>query len=432
MYKRATNVLRRVAHVAGAIALAWICAADVAAADSAGRRCRQGERGRLIGYERAASYPTPDDARAHFEEWVAFYQDYYQFPPLDVTFEYGFDSYKVTYCTDDAVLPGQTAARTTTVTGMVSVPRKSGPLPTVAYVHGTSVSFYDAPSNPNVFGDFSDRGESFEGPPSTAVFAGNGFIYIAPDYLGLGDSTVPRHRYFHAATEASAAIDLMVASQRVLADLRARQNGKLFVFGFSQGGHAALALQRELERMRVSVTGSAVVGGIFDVERWFLASLEKEDSIAQALYTSYLLLAFDDIYDVYGSVGDVFRPRYAAIVDDLFDMQHYFDDVMLALPPPARRLLTPSYYRQVTTDRNDPMRVRLRENAVDRWRPQAPILAFHSAVDEEAPYEDALVSVERLRRRGAAITVRTLPGFDHVNSWVQALPQTVRWFRALK
>ena len=109
----------------------------------------------------------------------------------------------MTYCTDDAVLPGQSFARTTTVTGMVSVPRKSGPLPTVAYVHGTSVSFYDAPSNPNTFGDFSERGESFEGPPSTAVFAGNGFIYIAPDYLGLGDSTVPRHRYFHAATEAS-------------------------------------------------------------------------------------------------------------------------------------------------------------------------------------------------------------------------------------
>ena len=344
----------------------------------------------------------------------------------------GFDSYKVTYCTDDAVLPGQSFARTTTVTGMVSVPRKSGPLPTVAYVHGTSVSFYDAPSNPNTFGDFSERGESFEGPPSTAVFAGNGFIYIAPDYLGLGDSTVPRHRYFHAATEASAAIDLMAASQRVLADLNARQNGELFVFGFSQGGHAALALHRELERSRVQVKGTAVVGGIFDLERWFLVSLEKEDSIAQALYASYLLLAFDDIYDVFDSTADVFRRRYATIVEDLFDMRHYFDDVMFALPPPARELLKPSYYAQVTTDRDDPMRVRLRENAVDRWRPEAPVLVFHSPVDEEAPYDDALVSVERLRRRGATIAVRTLPGFDHVNSWIQALPQAVRFFHAVE
>jgi fermentation-respiration switch protein FrsA (DUF1100 family) len=378
------------------------------------------------------SYPTAHEARAHFEEWIAFYQDYYQFPEnLPVTFENGFDSYKVTYCTDDVVLPGQSMARTTTVTGMVSVPRKSGPLSTVAYMHGTSVSFYDAPSNPNTVGDLSDRGESFEGPPSTAVFAGNGFIYVAPDYLGLGDSTVPRHRYFHAATEASSAIDLMAAARNVLADLRVRQNGELFVFGFSQGGHSALALHRELERMRVEVDGTAVVGAVLDVERWFLGSLAREDSIAQALYVSYLLLAFDDIYDVYESTNDVFRRRFAGTVGNLFDMRHFFDDVMFALPPPARDLLKPSYYAQVTTNRDDPMRVRLRENAVDRWRPDAPVLAFHSPVDEEVPYDNALVSVERLRRRGATIAVRTLPGFDHVNSWIQALPRAVRWFRAI-
>ena len=202
------------------------------------------------------------------------------------------------------------------------MPRKSGPLPTVAYVHGTSVSFYDAPSNPNTFGDLSPRGESFEGPPSAPVFAGNGFIYIAPDYLGLADSTIPRHRYFHAATEASSAIDLLAAARKVLADLKARQNGKLFVFGFSQGGHAALALHRELERMHVKVDGTAVVGGIFDVERWFLTSLEKRTASRQPLYATYLLLAFDDIYDVYDSTADVFRRRYAAIVEDLFDMRH--------------------------------------------------------------------------------------------------------------
>ena len=186
----------------------------------------------------------------------------------------------------------------------------------------------------------------------------------------------------------------MAAARNVLADLRVRQNGELFIFGFSQGGHSALALQRELERMRVKVDGTAVVGEVFDVERWFLGSLAREDSIAQALYVSYLLLAFDDIYDVFESTDDVFRRQYAGIVRNLFDMRHFFDDVMFALPPPARDLLKPSYYAQVTTNRDDPMRVRLRENAVDRWRPEAPVLAFHSQVDEEVPYDDALVSVD--------------------------------------
>jgi hypothetical protein len=130
--------------------------------------------------------------RAYFDEWIAFYQDFYQFPPdIPVTFNYGFDSYKVTYCTVDAALPGHAAGRPTIATGMVSVPRKSGPLSTVAYLHGTSVSFYDAVSNPSIFGAFNENGESFDGPPSNAVFAGAGFIYVGPDYLGLGDSTVP-------------------------------------------------------------------------------------------------------------------------------------------------------------------------------------------------------------------------------------------------
>src|SRR5262245_40427412 len=420
--------------IAGALLLAAVPAWSGVPVDAAPVRaaCRQGDRGRLIRFEQVASFPTAADARARFDEWIAFYQDFYQFPAdLPETFEYGFDAYKVTYCTDDAILPGERFARTTTATGMVAVPRKSGPLPTVAYVHGTSVSFYDVPSNPNIVGPLSSRGESFEGPPSSAVFAASGFLYVAPDDLGLGDSTIPRHRYFHAKTEASAAIDLLAAAQPVLAALHVRADGRLFVFGWSQGGHAALALHRELERMQVRVTGTAVVGGIFDVERWFFTALTSE-TVTRPLYATYLLLAFDDIYDVYASTADVFRPDYASIVEDLFDMRHFFDDIVAALPPPALEILTPSYLAQLTTNRDEPMRVRLRENAVDRWSPRAPLRVYQSRDDEEVPYEDALVSVDRLRRNGATIAVRSFSGLDHVNSWIQTMPRAIQWFRTLE
>ena len=432
MNTRSTNVKRLVALISSAIALTCAAAAVADATPPVNPFCRQGDRGRLLDYQKVASYPTPRDARAHFDEWIAFYQDFFNFPEdLPVTFQYGFDSYKVTYCTDDAVLPGEVFARTTIATGMVAVPRKSGPLPTVAYVHGTSVSSYDAPSNPNIVGALSPRGESFEGPPSSAVFAGNGFIYIAPDDLGLGDSTVPRHRYFHAKTEASAAIDLLAAAQPVLAALHVRQDGRLFVFGWSQGGHAAMALQRELERRRVRVTGAAVVGGVFDVERWFFTSLTSE-TVTRPLYSTYLLLAYDDIYDVYSSTADVFRPQYAGIVEDLFDMRHFFDDIVAALPTPMWQILAPSYLAHLFADRNEPFRVRLRENAVDRWSPRAPIRVYQSRADEEVPFDDALVSVGRLHRNGATIDVRLFDGLDHVNSWIQAMPRAIQWFRTLE
>jgi pimeloyl-ACP methyl ester carboxylesterase len=381
--------------------------------------CGPGDRGRLIRYERVASHPTPASARAYFDEWIAFYQDLYRFPPgIPVRFDYGFDSYKVTYCSIDAVLPGQSTARPTVVTGMVSVPRKSGRLSTVAYMRGTAASYYDAPSNPNTFGELEPRGESFEGPPASAVFAGAGFIHIAPDYLGFGDSTVPRHRYFHAATESSSAVDLMAASRPMLAGLKVRQNKDLFIFGFSQGGHSALALQRELEDANVDVTGTATVGGVLDVERWFLASLVNETTVTVPLYVSYLLLAYDDIYDVYEQNSDVFQEPYASTVNELFDMRHFWDDILAGLPTTSRALLTPSFYADVSANRQHPMRVRLRQNGVDRWGPDAPVRVYHSNVDEEVPYEQALVSVDRLQRRGSNVTLRTLSGFDHVNSWI--------------
>ena len=179
------------------------------------------------------------------------------------------------------------------------------------------------------------------------------------------------------------------------------------------------------------MTGTAVVGGIFDVERWFFTSLASE-TLTRPLYATYLLLAFDDIYDVYASTADVFRPHYARIVDGLFDMRHFFDDIVAELPPPGWEILTRSYLAQLTTDRNERMRVRLRENAVDRWSPQAPVRVYQSRDDEEVPYEDALVSVDRLRRNGATIAVRSFTGLDHVNSWIQAMPRAIQWFRTLE
>lgn len=117
-------------------------------------------------------------------------------------------------------------------------------------------------------------------------------------------------------------------------------------------------------------------------------------------------------------------------MNDFFDMQHFFDDVLAELPPNSNALLTSSFYADVSANSLNSLRVRLRQNAVDKWRPQAPLLVFHSPDDEEVPYEDALLSVASLKNKGANVTVWPLPGFDHVNSWIQAMPRAVTWFRS--
>ena len=299
------------------------------------------------------------------------------------------------------------------------------PLSTVAYLHGTSVSFYDAVSNPNIFGPFNENGESFDGPPSNSVFAGAGFIYIAPDYLGLGSSTVPRHRYFHAATEASSAVDLLAASREVLAKLHVRQNGELFTFGFSQGGHSALALHRGLKRRTSTVRHGgrgrrlrrrAVVPGL----------ARQRDAPPPCRCTSRTSCS-----PTTTSTTCTARPTssgtYASTVAGLFDMRHFFDDVVAALPPTT----PPFSSRRTTAEAARIHRARCGFAFAERrrrGRPQAPVRVYHSPDDEEVPYDSALVrstaSEPGRRRIGAA-----LPGFDHVNSWIQAMPRAASWFR---
>ena len=106
---------------------------------------------------------------------------------------------------------------------------------------------------------------------------------------------------------------------------------------------------------------------------------------------------------------------------------------MFELPPPGWKILTPSFLARLLTNPNEPFRVRLRENAVDTgWNPRAPIHVFQSDTDEEAPFDDELVSVDRLRRNGATIDVHVFHGLDHTNSWIQTMPRAIRWFRSIE
>jgi hypothetical protein len=53
----------------------------------------------------------------------------------------------------------------------------------------------------------------------------------------------------------------------------------------------------------------------------------------------------------------------------------------------------------------------------------------------DRPFPTSLTSVPEAVQRGgvggADVAVRPLPGFDHVNSWIQAMPRAVTWFRSL-
>jgi len=114
----------------------------------------------------------------------------------------------------------------TIATGMVAFPVVSSTrLPMVSYQHGTVFDKSYVPSQPE---------NSEETRLAVATFASQGYVVIAADYFGRGDSTLP-DSFFVKGSTVQANWDFYCAAQ----DLVARSGievTQFFVSGWSQGG----------------------------------------------------------------------------------------------------------------------------------------------------------------------------------------------------
>ena len=152
-------------------------------------------------------------------------------PELGVTFRYGVETYKVSY---ETITP---RGDKTLATGLICLPAKcSSPLGVISVQHGTIVLKSDAPSYS------SDSSEAL----ISVVCAGMGYVSVIGDYLGLGDSP-GFHPYCHAGSEATAAIDLLRTAKGSCAGKEIFPSERLYLIGSAHGGHATMALQREIE-----------------------------------------------------------------------------------------------------------------------------------------------------------------------------------------
>jgi pimeloyl-ACP methyl ester carboxylesterase len=258
------------------------------------------------------------------------------------------------------------------------------------------------------------------------IFAGHGYIFLAPDLTGFGASTAPRHRYLHADTEAKSTLDMWIAVQQYEL-YRHRSDGRLFNTGYSQGGHTALAFAAAAKAAGVEITATSVGGAVSEPDAWFAWGIEQVDSSYLQVYPADLLLSYNDVYgDVYRDPAAAFASPFDVELEQLFDMNHTYDRVVAGLPGSTAELTTPAFFAAIH-DPSSPIRVHLRENAVDDVCLDHPIRMFHMIDDDEVPYE---ISLDALARLAACNEVELIDwiGTDHLNTWHQTLPEVRKWF----
>ena len=211
------------------------------------------------------------------------------------------------------------ANEATTASGALLVPSGShsgcsGPRPVVLYGHATAT---DRGFN---IADLTHE-QNAEGLFLAAVFASQGYIVVAPNYVGYDTSTLPYDAFLVGDQQSEDMIDALLAARSALptADASATtDSGKLFITGYSQGGYVALATHRAMQASGMAVTASAPMSGPYALAAFVDAVFEGEVNGGAPIVSTLLLTAYQNSYgNIYATPADVFSPQYATGIDSL-------------------------------------------------------------------------------------------------------------------
>jgi pimeloyl-ACP methyl ester carboxylesterase len=327
--------------------------------------------------------------------------------------------YAVVYETVDAQgLP-------TIASGALALPvGVTSPLPLASYQHGTVVEREDVPSRLNT--------EGYIG----VALATSGYATVLPDYLGLGDSP-GFHPYHHAQSQATSVVDLLRAARAYCAANGTALSDKLFLTGYSQGGHATLAALREIESRHAEefqVTACLAGAGAYDLSGVTLQRFLQGNPVPNPYYYPYLLAAFVDVYDVADTLGDLLQAPWKTTIPPMFNGQTSSDVINAALPPNALNALDPAVADALRSGAPNPLRAALEDNDLLDWTPKAPLRLYHCSGDQDVPPANSQVAYDRFRERGATQVqlMDPSPGEDHSGCVLPTLLATKAWFDSLR
>lgn len=220
-------------------------------------------------------------------------------------------SYKIRYSTVDV------HGNATIASGAIYIPQlpSCNYLPLVSWQHGT---VYDKTTVP------SDTYEFEVG----FLFGGNGYIVVMPDYLGMGDNQ-GIHPYHHAESEATASIDLIRACREFMKNsLQIQDNNQIFLSGYSQGGHATMAIHKYIQENNLysefNVVASAPMSGAYDLSgAQFDLIFNDNSTYTRAEFLPYLLASYQMVYgNVYNSYDEIYKPPYDLLINSYLSENH--------------------------------------------------------------------------------------------------------------
>ncbi len=211
----------------------------------------------------------------------------------------------------------------TDATGAVFIPTGtdascSGNRPIVLNAHGTATTkAYN----------FAEVGNANNeaGPAATllaALFAGQGYVVISPNYAGYDKSSLAYHPYLNAQQQSHEMADALKAGREVVrrtgSATNVADNGKLFVTGYSQGGYVAMATTRYLETLKEPVTAALPISGPYAMEAFGDVVFGGKVMLGATFFAPLMARNYQEQYgNIYAKPSDMFAPANADEIPSL-------------------------------------------------------------------------------------------------------------------
>jgi len=273
------------------------------------------------------------------------------------------------------------------------------------------------------------------------AYGGKGFITLAPDYLGLGDSR-GFHPYVHAATEASASLDMLNASLEWL-DVNDPDWDPYFIFlaGYSQGGHASMALHKEIDdfwSFVYPVTAATHMSGPYSMSGVMRDRILGDEPYGSPAYLAYIVLGYNQVYDLYTDIREVFKEPYASTIDSFYNgiinlnilNSKLISQLAAGGNTIIKRMLQDTLLASILANPDHKFNVALRDNDVYEWAPSAPTRLYYCGADEQVPPENSTLTESVMQGLGApdVQALDLIPSFGHGACVLPAVVNSIAFF----
>ncbi len=352
---------------------------------------------------------TTDQLRSRFTGASAAFQLFVRYP---------ISVYRVTYTTTN------TDGTSITASGALLIPTVNAgtAIPLLSIQHGTITSDDGAPSN------YQSGSEAYT---FGSVFASQGYIIAAPDYIGYGASKDLPHTYEHRNGLATASLDMLRAVRQVLTNQSVNWDKRLLIAGYSEGGYATLALQKKIEEetgSEFNLVASSCGAGAYDKPAFLKQILNNTTSTDPSISRLYLwvLLTYDRIYKFNRPTSYYFKEPYATRIA----ANGYTADLGgLSF----NQVVTDSFKQAVNDGTATDIIKAAQDNDIHDWKPRTNTRLYHGDADDTVLFLNSQNAYDAMIARGATnVQLIPLRGANHATGILGYITGTYDFFSTLQ